>query len=85
MKDLELKAQKQATGAAAKADQIRVEEARIAAQKEIAAMQVAANAAAAKDKLNKSMELEGTKLGVQIAKDKAQMNRPQRQPERSKS
>jgi hypothetical protein len=85
MKDLELKAQKQATDAAAKADQIRVEEARIAAQKEIAAMQVAANAAAAKDKLNKSMELEGTKLGVQIAKDKAQMNRPQRQPERSKS
>jgi len=85
MRDLELKAQKQATDAAAKADQIRVEEARIAAQKEIAAMQVAANAAAAKDKLNKSMELEGTKLGVQIAKDKAQMNRPQRQPERSKS
>ena len=85
MKDLELKAQKQATDAAAKADQIRVEEARIAAQKEIAAMQVAANAAAAKDKLNKSMELEGTKLGVQIAKDRAQMNRPQRQPERSKS
>jgi len=85
MKDLELKAQKQATDAAAKADQIRVEEARIAAQKEIAAMQVAANAAAAKDKLNKSMELEGTKLGVQIAKDRAQVNRPQRQPERSKS
>ena len=84
MKDLELKAQKQATDAAAKADQLEVEMARIAAQKEIAAMQVAANAAAAKDKLNKSMELEGTKLGVQIAKDRAQMNRPQRQPERSK-
>jgi hypothetical protein len=85
MKDLELKAQKQATDAAAKADQIRVEESRIAAQKEIAAMQVAANAAAAKDKLHKGMELEGAKLGVQIAKDKAQMSRPQRQPERSKS
>jgi hypothetical protein len=85
MKDLELKAQKQATDAAAKADQIRVEESRIAAQKEIAAMQVAANAAAAKDKLSKSMELEGAKLGAQIAKDRAQMNRPQRQPERSKS
>jgi hypothetical protein len=48
-------------------------------------MQVAANAAAAKDKLSKSMELEGAKLGAQIAKDRAQMNRPQRQPERSKS
>jgi len=85
MKDLELKAQKQATDAAAKADQIRVEEARIAAQKEIAAMQVAANAAAAKDKLNKNIELEGARLGVQIAKERSQANRPQRQPERSKS
>jgi len=84
MKDLELKAQKQATDAAAKADQIEIEKARIEAQKEIAAMQVAANAAAAKDKLNKNIELEGAKLGVQIAKDRAQMSRPQRQPERSK-
>ena len=83
--DLQLKAQKQQIEAAAKADQIRVEEARIEAQKEIAAMQVAANAASQRDKLNKSMELEGTKLGVQIAKDKAQANRPQRQPERNKS
>jgi len=79
MKDLELKAQKQATDAAAKADQIEIEKARIEAQKEIAAMQVAANAAAAKDKLNKNIELEGAKLGVQIAKDRAQMSRPQRQ------
>jgi len=85
MKDLELKAQKQATDAAAKADQIEIEKARIEAQKEIAAMQVAANAAAAKDKLNKNIELEGAKLGVQIAKDRAQMSRPQRQFERSKS
>lgn len=84
MKDLELKAQKQSLDAAAKADQLEIEKARIAAQKEIAAMQVAANAAAAKDKLSKSMELEGAKLGVQIAKDRSQMNRPQRQFERSK-
>jgi hypothetical protein len=83
--DLQLKAQKQQIEAAAKADQIRVEEARIVAQKEIAAMQVAATAAAAKDKLNKNLELEGAKLGVQIAKDRAQANRPQRQPERNKS
>ena len=83
--DLQLKAQKQQIEAAAKADQIRVEEARIAAQKEIAAMQVAANAAAAKDKLTKNLELEGAKIGVQIAKDRAQANRPQRQPERNKS
>jgi hypothetical protein len=83
--DLQLKAQKQQIEAAAKADQLEIEKARIAAQKEIAAMQVGATAAAARDKLTKSMELEGAKLGVQIAKDKAQQRRPQRQPERSKT
>jgi hypothetical protein len=73
MKDLELKAQKQATDAAAKADQIRVEEARIAAQKEIAAMQVAATAAAARDKLEKSQMVDGLKIGADIARSRAQM------------
>jgi hypothetical protein len=77
MKDLELKAQKQQIDAAEKADRIRVEEARIAAQKEIAAMQVGATAAAARDKLNRQMELEGTKIGVDIAKHKAQQAKPQ--------
>jgi hypothetical protein len=83
MKDLELKAQKQATDAAAKDAQLRIEESRIAAQKEIAAMQVAANAAAAKDKLHKGMELEGARLGVQIAKDRAMTNKPK--PTRSQN
>jgi hypothetical protein len=73
MEDLKLKQQKQAMEAAAKADQIRVEESRIAAQKEIAAMQVAANSAAAKDRLSKQMELDGARLGVDIAKNRAQM------------
>jgi hypothetical protein len=71
--DLQLKAQKQAGEMAAKADQLRIEEARIAAQKEIAAMQVGAQAATAKDKLDKQMELEGTRIGADIAKHKAQM------------
>ena len=73
MEDLKLKQQKQAMEAAAKADQIRVEESRIAAQKEIAAMQVAATSAAAKDRLNKQMELDGARLGTDIAKHRAQM------------
>ena len=85
MKDLELKAQKQTMDAAAKADQLEIEMARIEAQKEIAAMQVAANSASQREKLNKSIELEGTKLGVQIAKERAQATRPQKQPERSKA
>jgi hypothetical protein len=73
MQELQLKAQKQQIEAAAKADQLRIEEARIAAQKEIAAMQVGATAAAARDKLQKQQLLEGAKLGVDIAKNRAQM------------
>ena len=73
MQELQLKVQKQQVDAAAKADQLRIEESRIAAQKEIAAMQVGASAAAAKDKLQKNQELEGTRIGVDIAKSKAQM------------
>jgi len=72
-KDLELKAQKQAADAAAKADQIEIEKSRIAAQKEIAAMQVGANAAAARDKVQKQQETDGMRMGVEIAKHKAQM------------
>jgi hypothetical protein len=73
MQELQLKAQKQQIDAAAKADQLRIEESRIAAQKEIAAMQVGANAAAAKDKLQKQQQLEGVRIGVDIAKNRAQM------------
>lgn len=73
MQDLKLKEQKQQIDAAAKADQLRIEEARIAAQKEIAAMQVGATAAAAKDKLQKQMEMEGVRMGIDAAKHRAQM------------
>ena len=73
MQELQLKVQKQQVDAAAKADQLRIEESRIAAQKEIAAMQVGASAAAAKDKLQKQQMLEGAKIGVDIAKNRAQM------------
>jgi hypothetical protein len=72
--ELQLKQQKQQIEAAAKADQIRVEEARIEAQKQIAAMQVAATAAAAREKLQRQTELDGAKLGADIAKHKAQMS-----------
>ena len=73
MQELQLKQQKLQVDAAAKADQIELEEARIAAQKEIAAMQVGATAAAARDKLEKQQLLEGTKIGTEIAKHRAQM------------
>ena len=73
MQELQLKQQKLQIDAAARADQIELEEARIAAQKEIAAMQVGATAAAARDKLEKQQLLEGTKIGTEIAKHRAQM------------
>jgi len=71
--DLELKKQKQATDAAAKADQIEIEKSRIAAQKEIAAMQVGATAAAARDKAQKQQETDGIRMGIDIAKSRAQI------------
>jgi len=52
---------------------LQIEQARIESQKEIAAMQVAANAAAQKDKTKKQHELESTRLGVDIAKHRAEM------------
>jgi len=73
MQELQLKQQKLQVDAAARADQIELEESRIAAQKEIAAMQVGASAAAAKDKLQKQQLIEGAKLGADIAKNRAQM------------
>jgi hypothetical protein len=77
--EIQLKAQKQQVEAAAKADQIRVEESRIAAQKEIAAMQVAATAAAQKDKLARQQESEGMRIGADIAKHRDQMSAQQAQ------
>jgi hypothetical protein len=83
--ELQLKMQKQQIEAAEKADRIRVEESRIEAQKEIAAMQVAATAAAAKDKLKNQMEFEGAKLGIDIAKHKAQSTQQRFQPKKEKT
>ena len=71
--DLQLKAQKQAADAAAKADQIRIEESRIQAQMQIAAMQVGATAAAKKDQVERQQQTEGLRMGIDAAKHKAQM------------
>ena len=71
--ELQLKQQKMQMDAAAKADQLRIEESRIEAQKEIAGMQVSATAAAAKDRIEKQQELEGARMGIDMAKHRAQM------------
>ena len=71
--DLQLKAQKQQIDAAEKADRLRIEQERIKAQKEIAAMQVGANAAAQKDKIARQQQTDGMRIGADIAKHRAQM------------
>jgi hypothetical protein len=77
--ELQLKAQKQQAEASAKAAQLTIEHSRIEAQKEIAAMQVGASAAAARDKLKQQMESEGVRMGIDAAKHRAQMSMQQRQ------
>ncbi len=83
--ELQLKQQKLVVEATEKADRIRIEEERIAAQKEIAGMQVGAKSAKDKADMDAKMELEGMRVGMQIAKDQAEMNRPQpKQPAKKK-
>ena len=83
--ELQLKAQKQQSDTAEKQARLQIEQARIEAQKEIAAMQVAATAAAARDKAAKdhefnraklisSNQLEGMKVGVDMQKHKHSMS-----------
>jgi hypothetical protein len=84
MQEFQLKQQKQALDAAAKADQLRIEESRIEAQKEIAAMQVGASAAAAKDKAEKQQQAEGVRMGLDAAKHRAQMAMQSQQRQQQK-
>ena len=66
--EVQLKAQKMQIDAAAKADQLEIEKARIEAQKEIAGLQVGAKVAKDRAELEGKYEMEGMKLGVDIAK-----------------
>jgi hypothetical protein len=80
MKELQLKAQeigikekKMAMDAAAKADQLEIEKQRIAAQKEIAGMQVGAKTAKDKADLESKEKMEGLRIGAQVGADKARV------------
>jgi len=86
MKELQLKAQeigikekKMAMDAAAKADQLEIEKQRIAAQKEIAGMQVGAKTAKDKADLQSKERMEGMRIGAQVGQAKAQMNNQRQQ------
>jgi hypothetical protein len=71
--DLERKKQKDLMDAAAKADQLEIEQERIAAQKEIAGMQVGAKVAKDKEELSSRNQLEGLRIGSEISRNRAQM------------
>lgn len=79
--ELARKQQKDIMDGAAKADQIEVEKERIAAQKEIAGMQVGAKVAKDKEELQSRNQLEGLRIGKDIARDRAQMAAQNRQKE----
>jgi hypothetical protein len=72
--DMQLKQQKQQIDAASKADQLNIERERIAAQKEIAGMQVGAKVAKDKAELASKDAIEGLKVGSQIAHNRAQLH-----------
>ena len=65
--------------AAAKADQLELERARISAQKEIAGMQVTAKAQAEKANIASKEKIEGFRLGSDIGRTKAQMAMQEKQ------
>ena len=77
--ELKLKAQKLAIDAAEKNDRIDVEKERIAAQKEIAGLQVGAKVATDKASLSAKQQLEGLRIGVQVAKEASAANQSMRE------
>ena len=82
--ELQIKQKKLMADAAGKSDQIEVEKMRIAAQKEIAAMQVGAKTQNDKAVLDSKQKIEGMKIGVDVAKSKAQMEHQNKQGNQKK-
>jgi hypothetical protein len=77
--ELQLKKQKLQVDAASKADQLKIEEARIAAQKEIAGMQVGAKTAKDKAQQESKDKIEGLRAGADIAYKNAQLQQSKEQ------
>ena len=79
--ELQLKQQKFAVEAAEKNDKLDLERERIAAQKEIAGLQVGAKVATDKANLSAKQQLEGLRIGVQVAKEAAMASQPPVSPQ----
>jgi hypothetical protein len=71
-KDIDIKERKLVADSAAKADQIEIEQERIRSQERIAGMNVGAKVQNDKAQLRAKQNLEGTKIGVDIAKSREQ-------------
>jgi hypothetical protein len=82
--EVEIKKQKLAMDAAAEADRIEIEKARIEAQERIAGLQAGVKAASEKARLEGEMQVKGVEIGSKIAKDRMEMLRPQPKPTKSK-
>ena len=74
--ELQLKQQKLQIDAAEKNDKIELEQQRIAAQKEIAGLQVGAKVATDKANLSAKQQLEGLRVGVEIAREATAAQEP---------
>jgi hypothetical protein len=77
--EVKIKEQKLLIDDAAKQDQLEIEKSRIEAQKEIAGLQVGAKAHKDKLDLDSKMQLEGLRIGSEVARNKAQMTLQERQ------
>jgi len=75
--EIQRKMEKDRTDAQLKAQQLQVEQARIAAQEKIAGLQVGAKVTHAQNELKARMQVEGIKLGLQGAKQRQDTRRPE--------
>ncbi len=80
-KEVNLKAQKLAIDAAEKNDRVDIERERIAAQKEIAGLQVGAKMATDRANIDAKDQIEGLRMGVQIAKEASMADQQAQQPQ----
>jgi hypothetical protein len=85
--EVQLKQQKLVVDAADKNDRLELERERIAAQKEIAGLQVGAKVATDKANLSAKEQMEGLRVGVEIAREQLQAAQPKEPPvpEKAKS
>ena len=78
--ELQLKQQQLQVNAAEKADRLDMERERIAAQKEIAGLNVGAKVATDKARLSSEEQLEGLRVGVQVAREAMTAQTAEQQP-----